>query len=98
MRILQQTHQELFQPERQQGADPVTVIPGVCEIFEISLHTQSPWAKAYRVTAKHIDGTDGQYFMKVSEGHHGHEALRGEFEATRQMFTIAPDFCPDRGE
>ncbi|KAK7702837.1 hypothetical protein SLS64_009448 [Diaporthe eres] len=33
--------------------------------------------------------------MKVSEGHHGREALRGEFEATRQMFTIAPDFCPD---
>lgn len=33
--------------------------------------------------------------MKVSEGHHGREALRGEFEATKQMFTIAPDFCPN---
>lgn len=71
------------------------VIPDTCNIKAISLHTQSPWAKAYRITAVHLDGSDGVYFMKVSEGHHGHEALKGEFEATRQMFTIAPDFCPN---
>lgn len=86
---------ELLQSQRLPGADTSTVIPDVCKINTISLHTQSPWAKAYRVTVRHFDGTDGAYFMKVSDGHHGHEALKGEFEGTRQMFTIAPDFWPN---
>lgn len=73
----------------------IVVIPDAYKISAINLHTQSPWAKAYRITAVHSDGTDGLYFMKVSEGHHGHEALKGEFEATQQMFTIAPDLCPN---
>lgn len=93
-KALANTHRKAWSAERLQGADIVIVIPGICAIHGINLHIQSPWAKAYRVTAKHFDGTDGVYFMKVSEGHHGHEALRGEFEATRQMSTIAPDFCP----
>lgn len=95
MDTLQQTHQELSEPKRLQGADTKAAIPNVCEIHEINLHGQSPWAKAYRITAKHYDETAGEYFMKVSGGHHGDDALRGEFEATRQMFAIAPDFCPN---
>lgn len=31
---------------------------------------------------------------KVSYGHHGREALRGEFEATSAIYAITPDFCP----
>ncbi len=33
--------------------------------------------------------------MKVSVGHHGREALRGEFESTLAIYDIAPDFCPE---
>jgi fructosamine-3-kinase len=31
---------------------------------------------------------------QVSQGHHGREALRGEFEATSAICSITPDFCP----
>ncbi|KAI1660619.1 NADP-dependent oxidoreductase domain-containing protein [Daldinia decipiens] len=34
------------------------------------------------------------YFMKVSIGHHGREALKGEFESTLAIYNITPDFCP----
>lgn len=32
--------------------------------------------------------------MKVSYGHHGREALKGEFEGTSAIYDITPDFCP----
>ncbi|KAI0870235.1 Fructosamine kinase-domain-containing protein [Hypoxylon argillaceum] len=32
--------------------------------------------------------------MKVSRGHHGLEALKGEYESTSAIYAITPDFCP----
>ncbi|KAI0099642.1 Fructosamine kinase-domain-containing protein [Nemania sp. FL0031] len=32
--------------------------------------------------------------MKVSQGHHGLEAVKGEYESTSAIYTITPDFCP----
>jgi fructosamine-3-kinase len=32
--------------------------------------------------------------MKVSVGHHGRQALKGEFKATSAIYVITPDFCP----
>lgn len=49
---------------------------------------------AYSITAKNLDGSRSRYFVKVSEGPHGREALRGEFEATHLMHQLAPNFCP----
>jgi fructosamine-3-kinase len=31
---------------------------------------------------------------QVSTGHHGREALKGEFDATAAIYDIVPDFCP----
>ena len=31
---------------------------------------------------------------KVSRGHHGREALKGEYESTLAIHGIKPDFCP----
>lgn len=57
---------------------------------------ESPWAKAFRITARYRDTAYGNqsYFMKVSRGQHGHEALKGEFAATSATYSITPDFCP----
>ncbi len=49
---------------------------------------------ATRVRVRHNDGSEEDYFMKVSLGPHGREALKGEFEATSAIYSITPDFCP----
>jgi protein-ribulosamine 3-kinase len=55
---------------------------------------ESPWAKATRLDVRLDDGSEESYFMKVSIGHHGREALKGEFEATSAIYAITPNFCP----
>lgn len=72
----------------------VTALPDVAEILETKHHGESAWAKATRVRVLHKDGREEDYFMKVSVGHHGHEALKGEFESTSAIYSITPDFCP----
>ncbi|KAI0135871.1 Fructosamine kinase-domain-containing protein [Daldinia grandis] len=72
----------------------VAVLPDVVEILETKYHGESSWAKATRVSVLHNDGRKEDYFMKVSIGHHGREALKGEFESTLAIYNIIPDFCP----
>lgn len=36
----------------------------------------------------------GHNRFQVSVGHHGREALKGEFESTSAIYSITPDFCP----
>ncbi|KAK3302968.1 Fructosamine/Ketosamine-3-kinase [Chaetomium strumarium] len=55
---------------------------------------QSPWAKALRLEVHQTDGSDESYFVKISLGQHGRDALKGEFEATTAIYAITPDFCP----
>ncbi|KAK0703475.1 Fructosamine/Ketosamine-3-kinase [Lasiosphaeria miniovina] len=70
------------------------VLPDVSEILGVTKVGQSAWAKATRIDVRHTDGSEESYFMKVSVGHHGREALKGEFEATSVIYAITPDFCP----
>ncbi|KAF3056226.1 Alcohol dehydrogenase [NADP(+)] [Daldinia childiae] len=72
----------------------VAALPDVAEILETKYHGESSWAKATRVRVLHSDGRTEDYFMKVSIGHHGREALKGEFESTLAIYNISPDFCP----
>ncbi|KAK3349875.1 Fructosamine/Ketosamine-3-kinase [Lasiosphaeria hispida] len=70
------------------------VIPLVAEIIDVIDVGESAWAKAVRIQVRHTDDEEESYFMKVSYGHHGREALKGEFEATSAIHSITPDFCP----
>lgn len=72
----------------------ISALPEVAKILQANFHFKSPWATAYRVTAQKKDGEEETYFMKVSHGHHGREALRGEFEGTSAIHAITPNFCP----
>ncbi|KAK4445762.1 Fructosamine/Ketosamine-3-kinase [Podospora aff. communis PSN243] len=70
------------------------VLPDVEKVLNVSHHGESAWAKAFRIDVGRIDGSEESYFMKVSVGHHGREALKGEFAATSAIYAITPDFCP----
>ncbi|KAI1469878.1 Fructosamine kinase-domain-containing protein [Daldinia caldariorum] len=72
----------------------VGALPDVAKILEMKYHGESSWAKATRIRVLHNDGREEDYFMKVSVGHHGREALKGEFEATSAIHDITSDFCP----
>jgi len=69
-------------------------LPNVARILGVTYHGESAWAKAFRIRVQHTDNSEESYFMKVSVGYHGREALKGEFEATSAIHSITPDFCP----
>ncbi|KAM7201774.1 Fructosamine/Ketosamine-3-kinase [Naviculisporaceae sp. PSN 640] len=69
-------------------------LPDVDKVLEAEQVVQSRWATGIRIDAKNLDGNKGSYFMKVSEGHHGREAIKGEFEATSAIHAVVPNFCP----
>ncbi|KAK4175486.1 Fructosamine/Ketosamine-3-kinase [Triangularia setosa] len=73
----------------------LAVLPGVAEIINVSHHGESAWAKALRIDTLTTNGDQESYFMKVSVGFHGREALKGEFEGTSAIYAITPDFCPE---
>ncbi len=70
------------------------MLPSVNAVLDVSSVGESAWAKATRIHVQRTDGSEESYFMKVSYGHHGREALKGEFEATSAIYNITPDFCP----
>ncbi|KAI0834344.1 NADP-dependent oxidoreductase domain-containing protein [Hypoxylon sp. FL0890] len=72
----------------------VAALPDVAKILETKFHGESAWAKATRIKVLHKDGREEDFFMKVSVGHHGREALKGEFESTSAIYSITPHFCP----
>ncbi|GAQ35836.1 aldo/keto reductase [Aspergillus tubingensis] len=53
----------------------------------------SAWAQRYRIDVEAQEQTDS-YFMKISFGDHGREALKGEFEATLAIHSIVGSFTP----
>ncbi|KAK4035333.1 Fructosamine/Ketosamine-3-kinase [Parachaetomium inaequale] len=73
---------------------PGTALPDVAEILAIEQLPGSRWARLSRIQVRHTDGGEESYFVKVSLGHHGREALKGEFEATSAIHAVTPDFCP----
>ncbi|KAJ2988233.1 hypothetical protein NUW58_g4087 [Xylaria curta] len=72
----------------------IKVLPNVKEIVSVSKSGESAWARASRIDVLHEDNSEESYFMKVSRGHHGLEALKGEYESTSAIYAITPDFSP----
>ncbi|KAL7945336.1 Fructosamine kinase domain-containing protein [Trichoderma barbatum] len=80
----------------QQAVDPnvLSILPDVAEVLEVAYHQESAWAKALRLKVRQMDGSEEEYFMKVSTNHHGKLALMGEFESTSTIHALIPEFCP----
>ncbi|KLU88595.1 hypothetical protein MAPG_07580 [Magnaporthiopsis poae ATCC 64411] len=78
------------------GVDPAIIkaLPSVERVLDVIKLADSAWAAARRVIVRQTDGKQESYFVKVSLGHHGREALRGEYEATAAIHAITPGFCP----
>ncbi|KAF4925811.1 Ketosamine-3-kinase [Colletotrichum viniferum] len=55
--------------------------------------SQSEWATTFCLTIRHRDKSEEQYFVKVSYGAQGKEALEDEFAATSAIHYRAPNFC-----
>ncbi|KAI9688305.1 MAG: hypothetical protein M1820_010274 [Bogoriella megaspora] len=72
----------------------LSCLPEVEEVLDISYHGASAWARAFRIDTLARDKTEQSYFMKVSVGDHGREALKGEFESTAAIHAITPSFVP----
>jgi protein-ribulosamine 3-kinase len=75
-------------------ANVLASLPDVASVLDISDRGVSAWAKTYCITILHTDGSQDEFFMKVSVGHHGREALKGEFSSTSAIHAAVPDFCP----
>lgn len=75
-------------------SSPLPALPDVAGVLLMTVHGESAWAKVIRIDVCHTDNSEESFFVKVSYGDHGREALKGEFEATSNIYAITPDFCP----
>ncbi|OCL02753.1 hypothetical protein AOQ84DRAFT_348674 [Glonium stellatum] len=64
------------------------------QTIEITSHGSPNWARSYRIDTKNKEGVDETYFMKVSVGDQGREALKGELESTSQIHNVVGNFTP----
>ncbi|KAL2192359.1 Fructosamine/Ketosamine-3-kinase [Corynascus similis CBS 632.67] len=71
-----------------------SVLPSLGEILEVKNLPGSRWARISCIRVCNHDGNEENYFIKVSLGHHGREAIKGEFNATSAIYAATPDFCP----
>ncbi|KAK0732425.1 Fructosamine kinase-domain-containing protein [Apiosordaria backusii] len=72
----------------------LAALPHAHQVIEVREQAKSAWAEAFQVRILDSQGLEHKYFMKTSYGHHGREALRGEFEGTSAIHAITPEFCP----
>lgn len=52
------------------------------------------WAIPGRIMALEADGSERSYFLKVSYGEHGRVMLNGEWESSKMIHGIMPNFIP----
>ncbi|KFY41717.1 hypothetical protein V494_02823 [Pseudogymnoascus sp. VKM F-4513 (FW-928)] len=76
------------------NADTISEIPLFRRSLSVTSLGSSPWAWAYRVDIKNDVGGDETYFMKVSIGDEGRNALYGEFESALEIYSVVDDFTP----
>ncbi|KAJ5094547.1 alcohol dehydrogenase [Penicillium angulare] len=72
----------------------ISALSDFAEVLELTNIGKSAWAEFIRIKVQHTDGSEESYFMKISTGPAGKDALKGEFEATSTIYSIVPDFCP----
>ncbi|KAI9172631.1 putative oryzin precursor [Paramyrothecium foliicola] len=78
----------------QLDANVFAALPEAEKVLDVEDREVSARAKTYRVTVRLFNGTEAHFFMKVSVGYHGREALKGEFTSTSAIHSVVPSFCP----
>ncbi|KAL9072382.1 MAG: hypothetical protein Q9157_005126 [Trypethelium eluteriae] len=76
------------------NADILGEIPLFQRPCKVVSHRSSPWARSYRIDTRSKNGDKESFFMKVSTGDHGKEALKGEFDSTSAIYAVVGDFAP----
>ncbi|KAM7183204.1 Ketosamine-3-kinase [Rhypophila sp. PSN 637] len=89
-----QVRTTVLHPHYLPRTDISLALPNDVVVVNVAEVARSKWAKAMRVTVQNGDETKDQYFMKISQGDHGKNAIIGEFEGTLAIHAVTPEFCP----
>ncbi|KFY46115.1 hypothetical protein V495_02643 [Pseudogymnoascus sp. VKM F-4514 (FW-929)] len=73
----------------------VDVLPKGSTFLSVENFGSSAWTVTGKVTARNADGTESVYFLKVAYGEHGGTMLKGEFESSKEIYRLMPDFIPE---
>ncbi|KAH9896370.1 Fructosamine kinase-domain-containing protein [Xylariomycetidae sp. FL2044] len=55
----------------------------------------SAWTVTGKIITYRADGSEQCFFLKVAYGDHGRLMLRGEYESSKMIYSITPDFIPE---
>ncbi|KAL7936006.1 Fructosamine kinase domain-containing protein [Trichoderma chlorosporum] len=73
----------------------IEVLPPGSRFLSIEQFGTSAWTLTGRlVVADPYDGSEKIYFVKVAYGETGHIMLHGEFESSKMIHSLMPDFIP----
>ncbi|KFX99302.1 hypothetical protein V490_01848 [Pseudogymnoascus sp. VKM F-3557] len=73
----------------------VDVLPKGSKFLSVEYFGSSAWTVTGKVIARNADGTENVYFLKVAYGEHGGTMLKGEFESSKEIYQLMPDFIPE---
>ncbi|KAF2754716.1 hypothetical protein EJ05DRAFT_130934 [Pseudovirgaria hyperparasitica] len=90
------THEDDGVEGAQQQLDPEIqkALPLECNITNTQHLRSSPTATCYRIDVSTPDAEHHSYFLKLARGNTGWEALRGEHESTRLIYSLQRDLTP----
>ncbi|KAL8364294.1 hypothetical protein RB601_009844 [Gaeumannomyces tritici] len=83
-----------FQEDGEVDRATPKALPSVWKVLGVAKLADSAWATARRVIVEQTDGKQESYFVKVSFGYDGREALKGEYESITAIHAISPGLCP----
>ncbi|WEW60326.1 fructosamine kinase [Emydomyces testavorans] len=72
----------------------IKALPQGSTYLSVAFSAVSAWTLTARVETLDLDGNQKPYFLKVAFGEHGRIMLNGEFESSKQISKIMPDFIP----
>ena len=75
-------------------ADRYPELPNGCKVFSTELHGVSFWANTGRIEVELADGGLQTFFVKVVSGETGRKMMYSEYECTKAIHNLMPDFVP----
>ncbi|KAI0145456.1 Fructosamine kinase-domain-containing protein [Xylariaceae sp. FL1272] len=86
--------------DQMQGLSPIDeavieALPKGASFSSIERFAKSKWTVTGKVTARWTDGSEQCFFLKIAFGEHGRSLLKGEFESSKMIHSVSPDFIPE---
>ena len=79
----------------QHSANGYEELPKGCRVVSTESHGTSFWAKTGRIVVDLADGSSKSYFIKVVLQEVGKNMVHSEFESTKAIHMLLPDFTPE---